>query len=212
MSLFSYISFPRAVDIRCLSLAFDKMRAFTVGEINGTEMEKLVCGSISDSPDNLSLNFSESTSNLLAAFQGVRIYENRNASLSNIFTNPFAYCLEATFDLIDIEEYFNEVTDVLCSGADNDVTSYTEGIDFAHKLVKHNIEDVALCRKQLAELIKHNTRTNEIVEIYAQWVSGFVEDYNFGPAERKVIITLEQVPNSDFPVINDKTLVVIQNI
>ena len=99
MSSFSYIAFPREVDKSCLHSKFDESKAFTIGEIRGTELEKQYGYSTEGLPDNLRVYLGD-----WFDFHGVKIFERGEVSFNDVFANPYIYGIQATFKLLDENE------------------------------------------------------------------------------------------------------------
>lgn len=196
MSLFSYISFPRQVDTSCLQSKFDKSKAFTVAEIRGTELDN---GNLDDFPDGALVYLGD----IFTDFQGMSIFDNQDASFTDVFTNKFIYSFQATFELLDAEKYIEECMRIFHDDdIDNGDMSEADHMSFVYGMIQNNKDDVAICRKQLYELIQVNTYPNEIIEIYSEFVDHI--NFNLGPAKEKIILDLSQVLTSELLQTEDK--------
>ncbi|MDR3277273.1 MAG: hypothetical protein LBT12_00745, partial [Oscillospiraceae bacterium] len=179
MSFFSYISFPRKADTSCLSNKLDKSKVFTVAEIRGTGLDN---GSLDALPDGANVYLGD----LVTDSQGIRVFDNRGASFIDVFTNRFIYCLEAAFELLDVEKYIEACMKIIYDDEpDNGNMNEEDHMNFVYGMIEHNKADVAICRKQLYELVQINTNPDETVEIYTEWVSGAIAE--LGPAKERVL-------------------------
>lgn len=203
MSFFSYISFPRQVDTSCLTSGFDKSKAFTIAEIRGTDLDN---GNLNNFPDDAKVYMGD----VFTDSQGIQIFENVEASFTDVFKNRFIYSFLATLELLDAEKYIKDCRSYLLDdNIDGSSISEEEFIDFTTKMIEYNKDSVALCRKQLYDIIRINTCPNEIVEIYTEYSSGF--NFNFGPVKDKNILNLQQILTSDLLRIEDKLKIEIHN-
>jgi len=96
MSSFSYISFPREVDISSLQSKVDESKMSTIGEIRGTEFDT---GCIENLPDHLNVYLGD-----FADFHGIQIFDRGEAEFDNVFTNKYIYSFQAAFKFNDAEE------------------------------------------------------------------------------------------------------------
>ena len=207
MSLFSYIAFPRQVDISCLKSKFDKTKVFTIAEIRGAEVGTQIKSDLSELPDGLHVYLGD----LLNDAQGTQIYENREASFDAVFTNQFVYSFQATFELLDAERYLEECISYFNDDViDNGDMRESDYIDFAHSMIKYNRDTVAVCRKQLHELIQINTHLNEFIEIYSEYVDHI--NFNLGPPKGITTLHLSQVLTSELLRNEDNLKIEIHHI
>ena len=205
MSLFTYISFPRQVDKSCLISKIDKSKIFTVFEIRGTELEKQLDYSLDGLPDELGVYLGDEDD-----FQGTEICDNEEASFINVFNNRFIYCLEAEFKLIDAEKHITDYMSFFSEYiADNGDASESEYMEYLHNSVKRDKDNVALCRKQLKELVLLNIQPNEMVEMYSEWISENISV--MGPPQETVILETSEILTSDLLRNENKRKIEIQH-
>jgi hypothetical protein len=193
MSLFSYIAFPRPVDKSCLKSAFDKSKAFTVGEIRGTDLEKQIPGGISDQlPDNVNVYLGD-----MSDFWGMNIFDKRDESFQNTFKNEFIYCLEADFNFGSQDEFIRQSMEIYRNSAKEERGGQTEAefMEFARQIADDKKARAALCRQQLYDIFQLNVKPNESIEIYSVWLGE--NSGAFAPPTEIRVIDITQVLSSD---------------
>ncbi|MDR0569598.1 MAG: hypothetical protein LBG71_00020 [Clostridiales Family XIII bacterium] len=153
MSLFSYIAFPRPVDKSCLTSRFDKSKAFTVGELRGTDFERQINGGLNGLPDCVNVYLGD-----MSDFWGMNILDKHTESFQNTFKNEFIYRLEADFGFGNPDEYFKECEEIYrrCGEDERGGQSEAEFMEFARKTFNHIQGNVALCRRQLYDIFQLN--------------------------------------------------------
>ena len=197
MSAFSYISFPREVDKSCLISKFNESKHFLVGEIRGTEIEKqyldvlrersphmnVSLESIRQLPDNMSVYLGDESD-----FHGITINDKYGATFNGVFTNQFIYSFTAGFkpNYDRLSPRPNIIHDGM-SEADK---------AFLQQMKKNMSDNDTLCRQQLYEIVILNIKSNEIVEIYTDWVDNR-NIFDFGPPEDVIMLDAEQILSSE---------------
>jgi hypothetical protein len=183
-----------------LESKFDKSKAFTVGEIRGTDLEKQINGGLSDlSPDDLNVYLGD----IMVDFQGMRIFEKHTESFDNIFKNEFIYRLEADFRFRDLEQTIKTSMEIYDNGNENENGGQTaeEFIEFTRSMVKNMNSNAALCRQQLYDIVQLNIQPGEVVEIFSEW--GDHQGLGSGPPAKVVAIAPEQISTSELLDLQD---------
>jgi len=207
MSYFSYIAFPRKVDISCLESKFDKSKAFTVGEIRGTDLEKQWeahnGGSLAELPDELGVYFGDFYNDFL----GIEILDIYMAiDLDGIFTNPFVYNFEGRFNLLNEEELLNGYKEIRVQNE----TEWDEAelLSEVKTAVKNNYDNVNFCKKQLYDIARLNLKPNEAIEIYTGWMGN--DKSKFKPLKNTIEIDVEDIFELSQLDLVDRTKIVIK--
>jgi hypothetical protein len=183
-----------------LESKFDKSKAFTVGEIRGTDLEKQIKGGLSDLlPDDLNVYLGD----IMADFQGMRIFEKYAESFGDTFKNECIYRLEADFLFRDLEQTIKASMEIYDNGSEDENGGQTaeEFIEFIRSMVKNMNGNAALCRQQLYDIVQLNIQPGEVVEIYSAW--GDYKDFGFGPPAIVKAITPEQISTSELLDLQD---------
>ena len=205
MSLFSYIAFPRPVDTSCIESKFDESKSYTIGDIRGTELEeqweKQFGGSLEGLPDNLSVYFGDWWSD----FHGISIHD-KHEDFNNIFTNRFIYGFEGEFQLLDEERVMEGYRERQGCFPENEESAET--LDHLNKMIKSNKENVAICKKQLYDVVMLNINPNESVEIYSDWADNR-NIFDFDSPEKEIVIDAESVSSSELIDMQPGTKIVI---
>lgn len=194
MSLFSYISFPRPVDKSCLTSKFDKSKAFKVGEIRGTELEKQIKGGLSRLlSDNVTVYLGNETD-----FWGMNIFDKHIESFDAVFNNEFIYRLEADFEFGDTEKLIKQCMEIYHSSSEDEKGGQTEAefMEEAVKLAYDKKHRAALCRQQLSDIVVLNAESGECIEIFSVWLGNDIIDI-FGPPAEVRRIRIEEVATSE---------------
>jgi len=177
----------------------DRTKISTIKEIKGTEFEKSFGDDIEHLPNNLVIYLSDNIFDFFSSSHGIEIMkETDKIDLSNVFTNKFIYRLSGTFKLMDGEKYIKDCTK---HGASD--------MGFLHAMIENNKEEVAVCRGELYELVRHNIHSIETVEIYAEFVDGLLSEQYFGPPRKEVSISVEQILTSELLDTKDRIKVEI---
>ena len=178
MSLFSYIAFPSPVDKSCLKSKFDQSKAYKVGEIRGTDLEKLIEGGLSGLlPDDAMVYLGD-----WSDFNGIQIFDCGEALFDGVFANQHIYGLQAEFAFCDPEETIRRGMEIYHNGTEEENGGQTEAefMAFLSNMAKEADDRAALCRQQLSDLMRLNLKPGEMVEIFSAWVD-HRNIFRFGP-------------------------------
>jgi len=181
MSYASYIAFPREADISCVESKYDESKKVTVGEIRGTKLEK-------EWEEKYGKGILDNDPNELSYYLGdmsdfygitiARLYED--GLFDNIFANPFVYDFSGAFQLPD------------------DIT----------KMIESSESNAVVCRKQLYDIVILNLKSNEIIEIYTEWLDVNLDES--APPEKVIEIDAKEILTSKLLDLTDKTKIVIR--
>ena len=194
MSLYSYISFPRPVDTSCLVSKFDKAKAFKVGDLRGTELEKQIDGGISSQlPDNVTVYLGDMTD-----LWGINIFDKHTESFDTVFNNKFIYRLEGDFDFGDTEKLIEQSMEIYHNSSEEENGGQTEEefMEFSVKLANDKKCCATLCRQQLNDIVVLNAKPGESIEIYSIWTGNESSD-TYGPPTEVKKITNEEVATTE---------------
>jgi hypothetical protein len=178
---------------------FDKSKAFTVGEIRGTDLEKQIQGGVSSLlPDDLNVYLGD-----MANFGGMHIFDTHAESFNGVFKNVFIYCLEADFDFRDLEEAVKNAMEIFDNGSETENGGQTaeEFVEFTRDMVNQMNGNAALCRRQFYDIVQLNIQPSEVVEIFSVWVDD--NDFNFGTPAKVQVIAQEQISTSELLDLQD---------
>jgi len=170
MSLFSYIAFPRKVDLSTYESNINALKKYKIGELVWNKNEYRIergsandgvrftdCGSI---PWNSHLN-------------GLYIMEDKTlATFKRCFKNKHIYLLEGSLNY-NGSRNINDTTGLIAS------------------LLEHIIVEIEVCRKQLYELAERNLREGEFIEIYSEHTNHM--DFDLGPPSKELIISADEI-------------------
>ena len=171
------------MDKSCLKSKYDKSKSFTIKEIRGTELEKQFKGDITNLPDDMSVYLGD-----WSDLHGLTIHDKGIATFDDVFTNQFIYCFGSPFahpfKLFDEKNFIRS---------------------------KEYKDNATLCRQQLYDLVYFNTRPNEVVEIYAEWIKQ-KNIYDFGPPEETIKLNINQILTSELLDTKEKIKIEIHNM
>ena len=208
MSLLSFIAFPREVDTSCIKSKIEKSKIVKVKHLKGTEWEKDYIGL----PDNIEVYIgSENESHELQVYE-----KHLTVSFKKVFNNQYIYSINALFTKPEFVEPTGSIDKILDEIEKHDRVRMSED-EYIKKSQKHyreieqeTIIHIAHCRKQLYDLVKYNTNTGEIVEIFSGWVRTS-NPVKLGPPKEIRIIEIEGVLTSKLLDIQDKLKIEILN-
>ena len=190
MSLLSFISFPREVDTSCIKSKIDKSKIVKVKDLKGTEWEKDYIGL----PDNIEVYIgSESDSHELQVYE-----KHLTVSFKKVFNNQYIYSINALFTKLEFVEPAGSIDKILDEIEKYDGVRMSEEVykkqsqKYHREIEQEIIIHIAHCRKQLYDLVKYNTNTGEIVEIFSGWVRTS-DPVKLGPPKETRILDIEEV-------------------
>jgi len=200
MSSFSYIAFPREVDTSILKSKFDKSKTRTVGEIRGTELGR----QYENLPDDMNVYLGDWND-----FHGLQIFDRGDVSFNSVFTNKYIYGLQAVFKLLDAEEFLSASKKIYETTNDNPEYSEDEHMAFSQGMIKDNKDNVTICRQQLYDIVQHNIKIGEVVEIYTDWVDSR-NIFNFGPPAEIKEMDIKQISTSELLDLQENVMLEIR--
>jgi hypothetical protein len=191
MSIFSYISFPREVDLSGIQNKVDKTKVHFVKDIRGTELEKQWesqnGGCVSDLPDDAYVYLGDWDD-----FQGISLSERINIISNCVFVNQYVYHLGADFRFENVEERMKTIKEEFYRF--NEIYPNEQSEKEFVNMIQENIikmnENSALCRKQLYDTVQLNIEQDEVVEIFSEYADN---EIGATPPEKERIMDLEEI-------------------
>ena len=217
MSEHSWITFPRKIDQSCLRSMVDKSKIIKVKDIETRH-------DIPDLPDNVIIYRGDSSD--LKELGALEL--KFQITFKNTFVNPFIYELYGEFSWHRITEletilgkiglskedlfYYSSLGRYDLTGRSR-VNEYYLREEAKRKLEENDCGElwlVARHRKQLYDLIKYNTISGDVVEIYTE----FAKDHykrKFGPPKETALLNVEEVLTSNSLIQRDRQKLEIRN-
>ena len=187
MSLFSYISFPREVDKRCLINTIDDSKSISIDKISDIEFIKSAPEDMIY-PYDTRIYLKDSTA-IQTLSSGISINSTNIIIPDNIFKNKFVYDFFASLKLFKQNPYVKSYVNM---SKEERNTWYLLEKDMKDRTVYH--------KKQLYDILKLNLKLNEFSEIYSITVTVNQNDgqdiYDFGLPTEVRKIDLENVLTS----------------
>jgi len=191
MSLFSYIAFPREIDLSVFPNNpnnRESLKSYQVGELAWGKNEYRIERNVSGAELEF-INFDEG---LLCDFfiHGIGIYKDKtSATFKNCFKNKHIYAFEGSLNY-------------------NGDCSLGDMSEYSIRMMNSTLVNIELSRKQLFDLILQNLQEGEFVEIYAEIVNH--TDFNLGPPLYDLVLNMGDILFSSDLNIKDRLKVVIK--
>jgi hypothetical protein len=220
VSKFSWIAFPRELDKDCLKRMTDKSKRIKAKDLKETESE----GSQSTFLDPI-VGYSGDLYDLYDLYDVYITEIGFPLTFKKVFANQYIYSMDGQFGIYDLDAMLKKV------GLEKDDLFYYASLSTDDFYRISNVDKKRLqrlrvdarrkldgngafwagarCSKQLYDLIKHNTSSGEIVEIYSCYVRG--SENRFGPPKETEVFGIEGVLTSDSLRLEDRIKIEICN-